>query len=143
MTGPVTGKVALPSIVTIWVRKFIIASWTHGLEVVHIAINVTEHAHQFVVIVPRSASHSDLLVVTFVASAGLEDKWILRPQTKKQQLPRTRPTIVVNNVSAVDEIMQEIALLLAAMRSERPSLYARYINVTFGIRVARKFVALM
>ena len=82
-------------------------------------------------------------MVTFAASAGLEDKWILRPQTKKQQLPRTRPTIVVNNVSAVDEIMQEIALLLAAMRSERPSLYARYINVTFGIRVARKFVALM
>ena len=142
MTGPVTGKVALPSIVTIWVRKFIIASWTHGLEVVHIAINVTEHAHQFVVIVPHSANHSNLLVVTFVASAGLEDKWILRPQTKKQQLPRTHPTIVVNNVldiSAVDEIMRDIALLLAAMRSEHPS-YTCYINVTFDIRVAQNLL---
>ena len=55
----------VPLIVAIWARKFIVASGAHRFVqiVTVVAIDVTEHAHQLCLIVPRFACHSSVLAV--------------------------------------------------------------------------------
>ena len=55
----------VPLIVAIWAREFIVASGVHRFVhiVTVVAIDVTEHAHQLCLVVPRFACHSVLAVV--------------------------------------------------------------------------------
>ena len=55
----------IPLIVAIWAREFIVASGAHRFVqiVTVVAIDVTEHAHQLCLVVPRFACHSSILAV--------------------------------------------------------------------------------
>jgi hypothetical protein len=60
----------LPIIISIWAREFIAASGAHRFvhTVAVVAIDVTEHVHQFGIIVSRFASHSCVLAVVWSVS---------------------------------------------------------------------------